>query len=107
MLTLHSPRDISLRIAHNVRQQRLDRNLTQEDLSSRSGVPLGTLRVFERSGRISLDGLVKIGLSMGLEDSLLRLLEPGDSTNLFKPETKASKRLRATGRKGQTREQGG
>ncbi len=39
-------RKISLRIVQNGRQQRLTRNLTQEDLASRSGLPLGNLRHF-------------------------------------------------------------
>ena len=100
MINLYSPRELSSRIAQNVRRQRLDRNLTQEDLSARSGVPLGTLRTFERTGRISLAGLIKIAMALGEEIAILKLMEPGETVNLFDSKKKASKRIRATGRKG-------
>ena len=99
-MNLYSHRELSNRIAQNVRRQRLDRNLTQEDLSARSGVPLGTLRTFERTGRISLSGLIKIALALGEENAILKLMEPGEAGNLFDSPQKASKRIRATGRKG-------
>lgn len=101
MMLLYSHQEISLRIARNVRQQRLTRNLTQEELTSRSGVPLGTLRNFERTGRISLGGLIKIAMALGEEMSLLGLMEPKAPANLFDIEKQpVSKRVRASGRKG-------
>ena len=39
-------------------------NLTQEGLSARSGVPLATYRRFERTGKISLDGLLHIAYAL-------------------------------------------
>lgn len=39
-------------------------NLTQEGLSVRSGVPLATYRRFERTGKISLDGLLHIAYAL-------------------------------------------
>ena len=101
MMTLYSHREISLRIAQNVREQRLTRNLTQEELSLRSGVPLGTLRLFERTGRISLGGLVKIAMTLGGEMALLTLMESEAPVSLFDVKHKpAKKRVRASGRKG-------
>lgn len=101
MMTFHSPREIALQVAENVRQQRLRRNLTQEELASRSGVPLGTLRLFERTGRISLGGLVKLAMALGEERAILTLMKTEDLASLFDINERASrKRLRASGRKG-------
>ncbi len=56
-------------IAEGVRTRRLAENLTQDGLSKRSGVPLPTLRKFERTGAISLEALLKLLMVVGgLED---------------------------------------
>ena len=39
-------------------------NLTQEGLSMRSGLPLATYRRFERTGKISLDGLLHVAYAL-------------------------------------------
>lgn len=99
MTTLYSPKEIFLRIASNVKHQRLNRNMSQEELSSRSGVPLGTIRVFEQKGMISLVNLVKVAIALGEEEALVRLFEPGEVRTLFGFEKKLKDRVRATGRR--------
>ena len=42
------------KLVENVRERRLQMELTQEGLAERSGVPLSTLRKFEQKGSISL-----------------------------------------------------
>ena len=42
-------------IIQNIRERRLQMDLTQEGLAERSGVPLSTLRKFEQTGMISLE----------------------------------------------------
>lgn len=42
--------------------------MTQEQLSERSDVSLGSLKRFERTGEISLSSLIKIAFALGLED---------------------------------------
>lgn len=44
---------------------RLGQNLTQVGLEQRSGVSLGTIKLFERTGKISLESLVKIAIALG------------------------------------------
>ena len=44
------------------KQRRLFLNLTQEGLSSKSGVSLGSIKRFESTGQISLESLLKIAL---------------------------------------------
>lgn len=53
------------KIVENIRNRRLQMELTQEGLSERSGVPLSTLRKFEQKGVISLESFLKILLVVG------------------------------------------
>ena len=56
-------------VAANARARRLQMELTQEGLANRSGVPLATLRRFERTGEISLASFLKLQMVLGgLED---------------------------------------
>lgn len=52
-------------IAVAARARRLDSNLTQLGLSQRSGVSLGTIKKFERTGKISLQSLLNIAMALG------------------------------------------
>jgi transcriptional regulator with XRE-family HTH domain len=94
---LYSPKDILLRIAGNLKHQRLLRNTSQKELSMQSGVPLATIRLFEQKGKISLSNLVRIVMAFGEEEALVRLLEPVEVQTLFGDESRPGKRIRATG----------
>lgn len=59
-----NPNDIALEIADRVKARRLELNLTQEGLATRSGVKFATYRRFEQTGEISLKGLLRIGLAL-------------------------------------------
>ncbi len=59
---LYTPQELSEQIALKAKQSRLNQNLTQEGLASRSGVSLGSVKRFERIGQISLESLLKIAL---------------------------------------------
>ena len=67
-------KDIALEIAARLRKRRLAQQLTQEGLARRSGVALGTLKKFERSGQIAFTSFIQ--LAIALQDE--RVLE-----NLF------------------------
>lgn len=58
------PQDVAIQIAQRVKERRLELNLTQEGLSLRAGLKLPTYRRFERTGEISLKGLLQIGFAM-------------------------------------------
>lgn len=53
------------KLAKNVQARRLAIGLTQAGLASRSGVPLGTLRKFERTGAASIETLFKLLMVVG------------------------------------------
>ena len=60
MLSLKSPLEIAADLAGRVRERRLQRAWTQDELASRAGIKTATYVMFERTGRISLIRLLKI-----------------------------------------------
>ena len=72
--TVMPPSDVAEDLAIRLRARRLARNLTQEGLARRSGVALGTLKKFERSGAISLVSFIRLAVALGEEAGLERLL---------------------------------
>ena len=71
MITLISPSIAQKKIAQNLKERRLQMNLTQEGLSVRSGVPLATLRKFEQQGVISLESLLKLMMVLGMLEAMV------------------------------------
>ncbi len=63
-----SPSDLSRGIASRVRMRRLELNLTQAALASRSGVSMGTLKRFESSGEISLKHIIMLAMALKSTD---------------------------------------
>lgn len=74
MVSLITPSKAQDKLAENVRQRRLNMDLTQEGLSKRSGVPLPTLRKFEQKGVISLESYLKILMVVGGLEKMLDAL---------------------------------
>ena len=64
------------KLIQNIRERRLQMNLTQEGLAERSGVPLSTLRKFEQKGMISLDSFLKILSVVGGLEEMVEVLKP-------------------------------
>ena len=62
-----SPADICRSVAERARAARLAADLSQEGLAERSGVSLGTLKRFERTGAASLEVVARIALALRLE----------------------------------------
>lgn len=64
-----TPQTKPMQIACRVKQRRTTLRMTQAALAMRADIPLPTYRVFEKSGKISLIGLLKIGMALNcLED---------------------------------------
>jgi transcriptional regulator with XRE-family HTH domain len=61
-LELKSPREIAEMLARRVKALRLERGWTQQEIADRTGISLATYRRFERSGRVSLDRLLKLAI---------------------------------------------
>ncbi len=65
-----TPDSMLTQLAQRVKARRLERNLTQESLASKAGMPLATYRRFEREGEVSLRGLLMIAIALKMEDDI-------------------------------------
>lgn len=74
--SLHTPEKIRRQIADRTRELRLDRGWKQTTLAERAGVSLGSLRRFERTGKVSLDNLLRLAFALHRLDDFAALLEP-------------------------------
>jgi transcriptional regulator with XRE-family HTH domain len=72
---LISPNEAILLIAKQAKEKRLSMNLTQLSLAQRSGVSYGTLKKFERTGKISLESLLQIALILGCLTEFTKLFQ--------------------------------
>ncbi len=74
-LTLMTDKEILKLIATRAKEVRVSHDLRQSDLSEKSAVPLSSIRVFERSGKISLVYLVKLLRALSLVEELDKLFQ--------------------------------
>jgi transcriptional regulator with XRE-family HTH domain len=65
--------EIQLVLAHRIKQRRLEKNLTQSELSIRSGVSLASYRRFEKTGEISLKSLILVSKALNISDDFMNL----------------------------------
>ena len=71
---LMAPEDIATEIALRLKNRRLAQNLTLECLARRSGVALGTLKKFERTGQIALVSFIRLVITLKDEAALENIL---------------------------------
>ena len=62
-------------IAQQMQAKRLSFNFSQKTLSERSGVSFGVIKKFERTGKISLESLLKIALTLDAFDAFKELFK--------------------------------
>jgi len=70
-----TPGEITSLISRRLRVIRKRRKLSQQELSKKSGVSLGSVKRFETTGQISLTSLTKIAIALECENELLELFE--------------------------------
>ena len=63
-----TPSTIILALAERVKQRRLELNWTQKLLAAKAGRPIATYRRFERTGEVSLRGLVMLSAALDCKD---------------------------------------
>ena len=76
-----SPGTVGELVAKQVKQRRLEKRLTQQELAQRAGLTLATYRRFEQTAQISFTALLQIGFALDCLD---------DFRNLFATPTWAS-----------------
>ena len=93
-----NPPAIAQGIAVRLRNRRLALNLSQQALSTRSGVSLGSLKRFENKAEISLRNLILIAVALRATDDFATLFAPPDYQTindvLIEEENKSRKRGR-------------
>ena len=98
MVSLVSPSDLLNRAKTAFKTRRLVLGFTQAGLSHRSGVKLGTLRKFERTGQISFASLADLAMTLGLLEDLYGALNAKKAEyHSMKELTKAKKTTRRRG----------
>lgn len=81
-IQLHNPDEIVRLLAERVRAERLRREWKQETLAERSGVSLPTIRRYERTGRTSLENMLKLCHALGRLDEFADLLTPPPASSI-------------------------
>lgn len=97
--TIATPREIARTLAERVRSRRLEREWTQDELARRAGIALATYRHFERTGRISLERLLKLATALHAEEGFERLFEAPAARSLAEIEKRAERSRRQRGRR--------
>ena len=86
------PADVLKNTASKHIRLRKELKLTQAEMADRSGVSLGSIKRFERSGKISLESFLKLLLILNRLDEFNSLLKPVDDLkkieNLFSDSTR-------------------
>lgn len=80
MIAILTPAKAQLQLARNLQVRRLSMGLTQAGLSARSGVALGTLRKFERTGAASVETVFKLLMVVGGLQQVVEASAPEQST---------------------------
>lgn len=77
-INISTPRSIMQDLKDKFKQKRLSLNLTQEGLSNKSGVSLGSIKRFESSGEISFESLLKVALVLNCLDDFKNIANKKD-----------------------------
>lgn len=65
---LKTPIEIAKDISKRAKQNRIQQNLTQQELAERSGVSFGSIKRFEQKSEISLKHLLRIAIVLRSSD---------------------------------------
>lgn len=67
---LQSTNEIASALGERLREQRLLKNLTQEELARMAGVSIGAIRKLERDGQTSMNTFLRVTQALGLTPEL-------------------------------------
>ncbi len=79
---LKSPSQTSKNLVERVRARRKEQKITQQALSERADVSLGSIKRFESTGEIALVSLIKIAYALGCEDDFDQLFAKKQYTSI-------------------------
>ena len=100
ILNIKTTTDVREAVRNAARSRRIALSLTQADLAARSGVPLGTLKRFERMGEVSLSTLLALAEALDALDGFQALFPPVEAHTLAEVERQARQpKMRARARR--------
>lgn len=70
---MSSPAEVMADLAERAKRRRIESSLTQRELAARAGVSYSSLRIFEDTGKASLETVVKIAFVLGAEAEFAHL----------------------------------
>jgi transcriptional regulator with XRE-family HTH domain len=73
ILDRYNPNKVSKEIAVKAKHLRLAMNITQQQLASKSGVSLGSIKRFESTGKISLQNLLQVAVVLDSVEDFAQL----------------------------------
>lgn len=97
-ININTPGELTKAIGQRLRRIRLQRGMTQQELSERSGVSLSTLKLLEAQGKGSLQRLARIAGVLGVAGELRDLFRSSAGAESIEA-VKRSERQRAPRRK--------
>src|SRR5688572_19642558 len=97
--SLETPEQTSRSLAERARFLRLARGWKQSTLAERSGVSLASLRRFESSGRVSLQGLLRIAFALERLPDFAAVLQPPPAVSIAELEAREQRPLVKRGRR--------
>ena len=77
-INISTPKSIMQDLKDKFKQKRLSLNLTQEGLSNKSAVSLGSIKRFESSGEISFESLLKVAFVLDCLDDFKNIANKND-----------------------------
>ena len=80
-ITLRSVPQMQIELAARLRAERLSQGLTQATLGEKAGVPVPTIRRFERTGEAPLATFLKIVFALGRADEVEALFASTRAVN--------------------------
>ncbi|WP_331051445.1 helix-turn-helix transcriptional regulator [Longimicrobium sp.] len=98
-IELRTPGEIARSLAARVRELRLQRGWTQQEMAERAGLTLATYRRFERTGRIALDRLLKIAVILDARSGFDQLFALPPARSLAELAARDQASLRVRGRR--------
>lgn len=98
-INLTTPPEMLQKIAEKAKVKRLSLDLSQKTLSEKSGVSYGVLKKFEQTGRISLESLLKLALTLGSLHEFDSLFSPPNPEQALSLKALMQDNTRKRGRK--------
>lgn len=98
-LSFRSPREIARTLARRVKVLRLQHGWTQQEIAERAGLALATYRRFERSGRISLERLLKLAVVLDAREGFGQLFAAPPASSLAELEQRSQPPARQRGKR--------